>query len=405
MINSKIYKRAGLFGRRNRKMFVPVIICMLFISCQRRENVEVSGSALSVVGGQDLLDMTEILVLPDGGFAVGATTVVNNDADYRLFRFGSDGTLIWDRTFSVVGLEKLQTIMLNREGQILMAGFTYGYEADSIPLTESRVSTVLLMLVSMDGELIWKRSVLIDTYSVPNPFITDLIQDSDGNYVMSAHIGWSEVVGGNTLYFGENGMVVKFTSKGVLRNYAVSTADPGIPCIAEAGDAYQVIQFRQLTNNADFTELQKNFTQRVNAYTSFKPAFVPSEINEKGLAEDGICDLKRVSGTGVISYTSFGREKSFELRYDPAQGKPETRNIRGLPEIVVAIEMTNGDLLLKTKGGNLLITDSDYTIKKTIPSELPAHSIAELSDGKIVQGYLNQQSINLFFLTKDGELQ
>lgn len=400
-----LHYRGALFGYRYRNMLIPVLLCMLFYSCQRRENVEVAGSALSVVGGQDLLDMTQILALPGGGFAVGATTVVNNDADYRLFRFGSDGTLIWDRTFNAVGLEKLQTIMLNREGQILMAGFTYGYEADSIPLTESRVSTILLMLVGMDGELIWKRSVLIDTYSVPNPFITDMIQDSDGNYVMSAHIGWSEIVGGNTLYFGENGMVVKFTSKGILRNYAVSTADPGIPCIAEAGDAYQVIQFRQLTNNADFTELPKNFTQRVNAYTSFKPAFVPSEINEKGLAEDGICDLKRVSGTGVISYTSFGREKSFELRYDPAQGKPETRNIRGLPDIVAAVEMQNGDLLLKSREGDLFITDTDYMIRRTIPSELPAHSIAELSDGRIVQGYLNQKCINLFFLTKDGEIQ
>lgn len=142
------------------------------------------------IGGSDPDYGTHVTTLPDGGYAIGGTTLSSDgdvsgfhgDNDIWAMKVTASGQLEWERAIGGSDFEEGTCLTSTSDGGFLVGGYTYSNDGDIIMLNGS--SDALLTKFSATGEVEW-----IKTVGGPSDEAAFAIQQtSDGGYIMGGVI-------------------------------------------------------------------------------------------------------------------------------------------------------------------------------------------------------------------------
>lgn len=115
---------------------------------------------------------------------VGTGPGQNRDANMKLIKLDSDGTLIWEKDYGGSKNEFPKSAISTNAGNIVIAGYTNSYSAKY---------KIWLVKMDWDGNIIWENTVGNENGSifVNGPNTNALIEDRDNNLLIASSISFA----------------------------------------------------------------------------------------------------------------------------------------------------------------------------------------------------------------------
>lgn len=374
-------------------------------SCSEQVLVDSEKSAFRIYGDAQLLGITNIEPTSDGGFVIGATQYKLQDSEYRLLRFDGNGDVVWDKTYEIKGGQSLDRIHVNREGQVLMSGIVRGYNYYGTNVDTARTYVILNVLVDSEGEIIWQKKASIGTRRFEGDRITDVIQDGNGDYILSGHLYWFEKIAQPNVYgSGSNGVLVRIRKDGNLMRYAVARNDPGIPYVYDYADEYGCFQVYPNSGWVSYARLKKNFVLRVDPYHEVVNKLGPIESNEKGEYQNALCTLKRPLQDNKVAFVVFTGNGGFRATYDYGLNEVEVNELpRDLPITTSACNAEGGNMILKTREGEIVIVNNEFEVLQRFEVGFASDENIQLNNGNHVVALFKNRNLNISMFNQNGE--
>ncbi len=133
-------------------------------------------------GGSENDEAHSIIQTDDGGYAVTGFTVLEDtgDRDFWVIKLDKDGNKVWDRTFGGTSEEWANSIIQNKNGNYMVAGWTKSMGAGK--------TDVWIVKLNKNGDLIWDKTF----GGSENDEAHSIIQTEDGGYAV---VGWTKSKG------------------------------------------------------------------------------------------------------------------------------------------------------------------------------------------------------------------
>ena len=133
-------------------------------------------------GGSDNDEAHSIIQTDDEGYAVTGFTVLEDtgDRDFWVIKLDKDGNKVWDRTFGGTSEDWANSIIQNKNGNYMVAGWTKSMGAGK--------TDVWIVKLDKRGNLIWDKTF----GGSENDEAHSIIQTEDGGYAV---VGWTKSKG------------------------------------------------------------------------------------------------------------------------------------------------------------------------------------------------------------------
>ncbi|MFT4523132.1 MAG: hypothetical protein ACI8ZN_002084 [Bacteroidia bacterium] len=180
--------------------FVGIV---LLTSCKKSEEIALGNSGLIALSSHSGSERVSIQSTSDGGFLVVSHTRRNQDQDISIMQFNEDLVLQWERLIGGKFDDKMEHVFIDRDQNIFIAGFAFGFGQDTLRPRLSRDWLPYFHLLSASGTTLWETTTLFQNYNKSNQNFTDVAQDPNGNYLVSGKISvLAQDTNGN--FFGAN---------------------------------------------------------------------------------------------------------------------------------------------------------------------------------------------------------
>lgn len=177
------------------------IFLLLFLFLPGFFLAQTDTAVVMTYGGDYYDEGFQIIELIDNGFMVVGTTGSNQttNTDFYLLKLDENFECVWNRTYGSEFVEWGKSIIQDAEGNILLCGYTNGYEALGYD--------ILVIKLNANGDVIWQN-----TYGGDDWDFADKIVEYPGNgYLVCGHT-YSGVSGnsdGYRLWIDQNGGFVQ----------------------------------------------------------------------------------------------------------------------------------------------------------------------------------------------------
>ena len=133
-------------------------------------------------GGSENDEAHSIIQTDDGGYVVAGFTVLEDtgDRDFWVIKLDKDGNKVWDRTFGGTSEDWANSIIQNKNGNYMVAGWTKSMGAGK--------TDVWIVKLDKRGNLIWDKTF----GGSENDEAHSIIQTEDGGYAV---VGWTKSKG------------------------------------------------------------------------------------------------------------------------------------------------------------------------------------------------------------------
>ena len=164
------------------------MVVLSLSGCSKTEDAQLNRSSFTVVGESSDIALLDIQISLDGGVLVAAHSRQKGNQDIRILKYDQNLILLWDRIIGGPLDDKMEKMFVDAQGNILISGFSYGFDENLDSLNVLRSWIPYDHLLTSEGKTKWEYGHVGYPRNTPDQVITDVYQDAEGNYLISGNI-------------------------------------------------------------------------------------------------------------------------------------------------------------------------------------------------------------------------
>jgi hypothetical protein len=393
-----------------RYSFLIASCVLLISSCSKVQEPELGNSALVFVGDQSIINIHQTLSTQDGGMILVYHSRENKHQDIKITKFDKNLNKLWERTMGGTYDDEVQNVFIDKDNNILISGFAYGYKKPREDLASLRNWAPYYHLLSNDGSTIWEKVHVRYVTNVADQKITDVVQDADNNYLFTGKF--------NTIPFAPDGSVFapytwpairEISPNGELLNEFVLLRNRpnGIfETIFETGSSYTVFAhniFSREGNTGEVIQIDQSKMEGVQPYQKLDSIISTNMADEMRpyVGKSTTVDLDN-----SLNLFYFYANNTYKYTYSFTDNKLSVKvpNI-GLDNITWAQQIESNNYLFINRDKWVLETNSEFKEMVKFQSDYRLERICKLADQSYVGAVSLHNTIYLVHFNAEGKIQ
>jgi len=382
------------------------MIVLCFSGCSKTEDANLTHSSLTVIGQSSDIELLDIQVSHDGGVLVAAHSRQKGNQDIRILKYDQNLILLWDRIIGGPLDDKMEKMFVDAQGNILISGFSYGFDEDLDSLRNLRSWVPYDHLLTSEGKTKWEYGHVGYPRNTPDQVITDVYQDAEGNYLISGNISVLPRLPDNTIIAPSRFPVVrKFDVHGSPTGTLVfhtGITRGQVNSVVEKDGIYTILgnNLNGLSQRGEVFESQVDGFNLVNVTSAIDST---DWMPDLGSFENPTIILKTHSDDNVISHLIYS-DKIYRFGWN-FNSRQFISEVVQLPfKNVQTAKMTSDNhILFILDNGTVIETDQSLNTMNTFMSNLPLTHINKLNS-EYVAGFSQNRTIYLVQLNTEGEV-
>lgn len=389
------------------QIFTPLFIATVLLlgSCRKSEEIGLGNSGLVSVGFNTELKLVSFQPTLDNGYVLVANTRQNENQDITVLKYNHRLVLQWERVIGAHYDDVAQKIFIDKNQNILISGFSYGFNQDTLMPRRSRDWIPYFHLLNPTGVTLWESAKLFDVYSLTNQTFNDVIQNNQGNYIVSGKIkAYVLDSNGNLQNSNLYPVILNFNINGTyssLFGRSIKTQDAGIESIFGSNDkVYAFGHDLESKNQAEYFSINPNDMKGLNRCKLIDTIDWQSSVQ----TIDPILATLKVQKGGILQTFIINRNWVYRYELNVALAELTSEHIPiHFKDITWAGQSTNTFLFITN---NSWIYETDYSLKitKSFHSEYPIQQIHKNFDGGYVGVANVNDAIQLIRLNSTGQV-
>lgn len=170
-------------------------ILLFHAGCKKNEILSPSTAGLIILGDANDIELVALEADPNGGFTVGSNSRTFENKQIRVSSFNNEFRMKWDKFVGGPMSNKLFQLHFNRDQNLVAIGLTYGYGADTLPLSLHKFWWPYISVFDSNGDTLWAKginglSVFAGGGSGIDERITRVAQEDNGNYILAGELAY-----------------------------------------------------------------------------------------------------------------------------------------------------------------------------------------------------------------------
>jgi hypothetical protein len=180
-------------NKSTQTLFFTILI--LLNACKKTEELAPSSAGLIVLGDDNDIELVALESDPDGGFVVGSNSRTFENKQIRVTKYSSNFRMNWDKYAGGPMSNKLFQLHYDKDQNLVVAGLTYGYGADTLSLSEHKFWWPYIAIFDANGDSIWGKGIeglatFAGAGSGREERITRIAQDNVGNFYFAGEFAY-----------------------------------------------------------------------------------------------------------------------------------------------------------------------------------------------------------------------
>jgi len=391
----------------NLKCCLVLVLCSLFINfgCNKTELIESSDSGLTVLGNETDIELVTIETDPNGGFVVGFNSRTFDNKQIRVSKYNDDFNLDWEKYLGGPMSNKLFKLHFDRSENLVVAGLTYGYGADSFSLSGHKFWWPYLAVLDVHGDTLWGKGIeglcqSAGSGSGLEERITTITQDAVGNYLLA----------GETAAFG---IPIRSTAASIsptgdfIARYTADTKRLGkIDAFLLEDTRYTSFGYwKESDTTPAYAGIFKNYLNDTSGSNNYIDVSIGSwpfgDTYDVGI----IGTVQHQPNNGIWNVDYIFSDACYRYAIDLSSGDISGKYIN-FPFQGIRYVKRNDDnsLLMADETGVVYDCDNDYQPKLSFKTGWNIEALAKLTNGEFVIGTHKGKKVYLIHYTENGKV-
>jgi len=388
-----------------RSLIICLLGFVLLCGCRDEQAPGIENSGLHVIGNKKKLDLVSLTAYPDGGFLLGGNSRLLGNQRLIVSKYDANLNLEWERVIGGSLDNKFFKLTVDKQGNIVVAGFSYGFGHDTVPLNEHKWWNPYVHLLTSDGQTIWEISPPVSggagQGSGIEERITDILQDQAGNYLFSGEVFGSVSSSIHPVIF----KVFKGGDSLATYDYGKKNPRGKMEAIFEYDQRYYVFNYWRDANTDD---PQARVFQIPNWLGNSDLTLNPVWTNWvwPDFKNNRIGGHKQIRNGNEFIYNYFFSNQVYRYTY-----KQVDNSIRGdwlplgIDHVVLTHKTLDDHFLLFSTDGEIYELDEELGFLNSFKTNWNVGQMCKLSNGEYVIGLERNDNLYLVHYDQNGKIR